>query len=122
MWTYQISTGVMASPKGERFIGYSGAGHSAVTGRNNPMMQRVVGAGPIPAGAYTIGAPHADAQTGPYTMDLDPKPGTETYGRSLFRCHGNNSTNDASHGCIILPPDARQAIWESGDHDLTVIA
>ena len=85
-------------------------------------MQDVPGKGPVPAGTYTIGQPHYSPNTGPYTMDLVPQPGTDTFGRSLFRIHGNNEANDASHGCIILPPDARHAVWESGDHDLLVVA
>lgn len=122
MWTYDISTGVMSGPLGQRFVGYSGAGHGLLSGRNNPAMQGVVGKGPIPVGRYVIGAPRNDVHTGPYTLDLDPLPTTETHGRSLFRIHGNNAENDASHGCIILPPDARRAIWQSGDDDLSVVA
>jgi hypothetical protein len=103
------------------FIGYSGAGHTMMEGRNNPSMQNVQNKGPIPCGIYDIGDPHYSATTGPYTMNLDPTPETNTYGRSLFRIHGNNERNDASHGCIILPPDARRAVWNSGDHQVTVV-
>lgn len=120
-WTYHIASGRMVNAADATvFQGYSGAGHSSAEGRNNPAMCNVVAKGPIPPGQYTIGAPHASPNTGPYTMNLDPKPGTNTFGRSAFRIHGNNAANDASHGCIILPPDARHAIWESGDHDLIV--
>jgi hypothetical protein len=41
-------------------------------------------------------------------MQLIPLPGNScpATGRdcSSFRVHGNNASNDASHGCIILPP------------------
>lgn len=121
-WTYQIATGKMTHlPDGETFVGYSGAGHALAEGRNNPAMVTAVAKGPIPPGVYVIGTPHVSPHTGPYTMNLDPAAGTDTHGRSAFRIHGNNAENDASHGCIILPPGARRAIWESGDHALTVI-
>lgn len=120
-WKYTISTGTME--RGDQvFQGYSGKGHSLIEGRNNPALVNAQGVGPIPMGEYTIGGPYNSTHTGPYTLTLDAKPGTETYGRSAFRIHGNNATNDASHGCIVLPPDARRAVWNSGDHDLTVVA
>lgn len=123
MWTYVIATGrVLDATQHPRFVGYSGAGHYQPEGRNNPEMTWAEGRGPIPVGRYTIGAPRPSDRLGPYVMNLDPAPGTDTKGRSLFRIHGNNAANDASHGCIILPPDARREIWESGDHALSVIA
>lgn len=122
-WTYRITDGAVLNKDGvKQFIGYSGAGHTLAEGRDNPNLQAAQAMGPIPVGSYYIGAPHLSPNTGPYTMDLTPAEGTNTFGRSLFRIHGNNATNDASHGCIILPPDARHAIWESGDHNLDVIA
>lgn len=122
-WTYRITDGqVFDKANTPVFIGYSGAGHTKAEGRNNASMQMVVAKGPIPVGDYLIGPPHLSPQTGPFTMNLDPMPGANTWGRSLFRIHGNNAENDASHGCVILPPDARHAIWESGDHLLHVIA
>jgi hypothetical protein len=53
-------------------------------------------------------------------MNLDPESGTEPFGRSLFRIHGDNASHDASHGCIILGPLVRRRIAESGDTELTV--
>jgi lipoprotein-anchoring transpeptidase ErfK/SrfK len=120
MWTYEITTGIMSNGT-MRFQGYSGAGHSPGEGRDNPAMQAMVGQGPIPVGNYMIGAPRDSARLGPYVMDLDPETGTNTFGRSLFRIHGNNATNDSSHGCVILPPDARHAIGQSGDTWLRVV-
>jgi len=120
-WTYQITSGRMVHEGGAVvFLGYSGAGHSSAEGRDNPAMCRTPGKGPIPPGDYAIGPPHTSPNTGPFTMDLEPAAGTNTFGRSLFRMHGNNQENDASHGCIILPPDARRAIWHSGDHTVVV--
>lgn len=123
MWTYRITDGVMTSAAGELvFRGYSGAGHTAAEGRNNPAMQAVPNHGPIPAGRYRIGAPRDSSNTGPLTLDLTPYADTRTYGRDLFRIHGNNARDDASHGCIILPPDARRCIADSGDRELEVVA
>jgi hypothetical protein len=48
--------------------------------------------------------------------------GHNALGRSLFRIHGDNAQNDASHGCVILPRNIRELIWNSGDRALTVIA
>lgn len=121
MWTYKIASGQMLGAAGQCFQGYSGAGHSLAEGRDNPQMVGTVGKGPIPPGHYTIGTPVQDVHTGPYSMHLTPEAGTDTLGRSAFLIHGNNAESDASHGCVIMPPDARHAIWESGDHELEVI-
>jgi hypothetical protein len=123
MWKYAITEHVMSSADGSvRFNGYSGAGRSLDEGRNNPEMTDVVDRGPITVGRYTIGPAHLSEHTGPLTMNLDPLPGQDTFGRSLFRIHGNNQANDASHGCIILPPDARRCISDSDDRELEVVA
>lgn len=122
MWTYRQHDGFVLDKTGAHVAtGYSGAGHSTATGRNNPDMDNVHNAGPIPRGRYTIGAPHVSPNTGPFTMNLTPEAGTETHGRGDFRIHGNNAENDASHGCIILGPDSRHLIWQSGDHEIEVV-
>lgn len=99
-------------------LGYSGCGE----GRNNPDAQKMHGVGPTPRGLWRIGDAYSHPQLGPICMNLTPKAGTETFGRDLFRIHGDNKTHDASHGCIILGPSIRQAIASSGDHDLEVVA
>jgi lipoprotein-anchoring transpeptidase ErfK/SrfK len=121
MWTYKIASGQMLGAGGQAFVGYSGAGHTLGEGRNNPVMADVAAKGPIPPGRYVIGVPHDSPHTGAYTMDLTPGRGTNTLGRSAFRIHGNNVENDASHGCIVLPPGARRAVWASGDRALEVV-
>jgi hypothetical protein len=52
-----------------------------------------------------------------------PDRGTETFGRSEFRIHGDSIAHPgmASHGCIILPRAVRDAIWRSGDRALEVV-
>jgi hypothetical protein len=53
-------------------------------------------------------------------MNLDPLPGTDMFGRSLFRIHGDNSAHNASHGCIILSRKLRDQIAASQDRLLDV--
>lgn len=115
MYQYEVKTGRWYGP-GMSGVGYSGHG----PGRNNPSMEAVQNVGPTPRGDYTIGHSYDDPHLGPIVMHLDPKSGTETFGRSLFRIHGNNAANDASHGCIILNHDLRLEIAHSGITDLKV--
>ena len=118
MWTWDQSAGTMTRGKSV-FRGYSGRD----AGKNNPALQRAAGIGPIPQGRWTIGAPYASRNTGPYTLPITACDGTDTCGRSAFRIHGDSiaSPGTASHGCIILPRLVREAVWNSGDHDLLVV-
>lgn len=124
---YEQSTGHWIGPTADSHaFGYSGHGE----GLNNPALQGVRAVGPIPRGKWKIQPPRDSDTTGPYTMKLlaaDAVPGDDTHqptGRGAFRIHGDNRAADmsASHGCIILPRKAREAIWASGDHDLEVVA
>lgn len=117
MWTYEQRTGILSRNDKIIATGYSGTGK----GRNNPDMEQTEGVGPIPAGKYTIGAEYRHPKLGPIVMNLDPEEGTNEWGRSLFRIHGNNAENDASHGCIILPRPIRQQIADSNDKELEVV-
>ena len=92
-------------------------------GRNNPAMASHRGVGPTPLGRYSVGAPHHSHHTGDYSMNLDPQPGTDTFGRTLLRVHGDSSQHpgQASDGCIIRPLHARQRIWTSQDHTIEVV-
>jgi len=87
---------------------YSGTG----PGRNNPDMQDVPNVGPIPQGPWQVGPPYNSPNTGPSTIPLTPLPGNQCSDTprdcSSFRIHGNNSSNDASTGCIVLPPNRTQ--------------
>lgn len=114
-WWYTQRTGVLLDPNGKAVAtGYSGTG----PGRNNPAMEHVERVGPIPCATYRIGKPYDSDKVGPYALPLTT---TEPiYGRSDFRIHGNNKENDASLGCIIMPPDIRRKIWASGDRVLVV--
>jgi hypothetical protein len=117
-WTYKQSTGDLNSDHDYEGRGYSGTGE----GRNNPAMQNVPDVGPIPVGTWNIGPAYDDDHLGPCVMHLDPAEGTETFGRSLFRIHGDNPQHDASHGCVILGPLIRRIISSSDDKTLVVVS
>lgn len=117
MWTYHQKTGDLHHNGVWQGIGYSGR----AGGRNNPDSQRIPNIGPVPQGKYHIGPAHDHPQLGPCVMNLDAVPGTNTFGRDLFRIHGDNTDHDASHGCIILGPAIRHAIRDGGDTDLDVM-
>jgi hypothetical protein len=86
-------------------------------------MQAAKGVGPIPRGKWRMAGVKDSPNTGPYTIVLEPLPGTDTCGRADFRIHGDSIANPgtASHGCIILARPQREAIWRSGDHMLEVV-
>lgn len=98
-------------------LGYSGCSE----GRNNPNLESRHDLGPIPRGYYHIGPAYHHPVLGPLTMNLTPDVLTDTFGRSLFRIHGNNAENDASHGCIILNKQTRLLVSQSSDRELNVI-
>lgn len=86
-------------------------------------MQDVPDVGPIPQGTYDIGSQYYNGHTGPGTMNLDPTEGTNTFGRDAFRIHGDNSrgNHSASHGCVVMPPNTRNQINNSGDNVFEVV-
>ena len=112
--TYSQSTGRMTcvnDQTGQQYYdetGYSGTGE----GRNNPAMQDVQDVGPIPQGEWQWGSPYDSPNTGPNTIPLTPLSGNQCFDSQRdcysFRAHGNNAENDASRGCIILPPNRTQ--------------
>lgn len=123
MWYYIQKTGWLLDHAGKlTATGYSG--HDA--GVNNPAVQEIRNVGPIPKGIYSLGAPIADHPTcGRFAIPLIPHSGDEMFGRSGFYIHGDDERHPgeevASDGCIIMPPDARHQVWDSGDHTLTVL-
>lgn len=117
MHQYQISTGEWTHDGISIGFGYSGLGPY----RNDPGSVALHGLGAIPPGDYSIGDEFDSPNTGPCVMRLTPKPGTNTYGRTDFELHGNNSTNTASRGCIIEAHSARVQVSQSTDKDLRVI-
>jgi hypothetical protein len=120
-WTYAQKSGQLQQDGKPVATGYSGAG----PGKNNPAMESVHNVGPIPQGDWTIqGPPVNTAGHGPFVLRLTAEPETETFGRSGFLIHGDSkqAPGEASQGCIILPRAVREQVWESGDHDLEVLA
>lgn len=121
MWKYEQSTGRMYDKTGKLVAtGYAGKGEH----KNKHADQNLVGVGPLPVGKYVITAPRTSAQTGPYAMPLDPNKDNVMFGRSSFQIHGDSikAPGTASSGCIIMPRNIRELIWNSGDHDLEVVA
>jgi len=119
-WTYSQKSGELQRDGQPVATGYSGSG----AGKNNPAMETVSSVGPIPAGDWTINGPPADSRDhGPYVLKLTPAAETETFGRSGFLMHGDSKEHPgcASHGCVILPRDVREQVWNSGDRELEVV-
>lgn len=120
VWRYEQSTGKMYRDgflSTRRCQGIPGK----TLHKNNPASQHVPFLGPIPRGQWRIGG-YTNSK-GPYTITLTPKPGTQTFGRTAFRIHGDSVSNpgEASEGCIILAPGLRLMIIHSGDTDLEVV-
>ncbi|WP_338492034.1 tlde1 domain-containing protein [Erwinia aphidicola] len=118
-WEYSQGTGVLRHNGSIVARGYSGVG----SGLNAPSMQQVERVGPIPEGFYRING--YNNHRGPYTVILDPIAGTNTFGRSAFRIHGDNASkppNSSSEGCIVInDAGIRQSILNSGDSILRVV-
>jgi hypothetical protein len=109
-WKYHSDTGVLESPTGFKLgDGYSGNG----AGLNNPAMENVPMHGPIPRGSWTINPFFDDPDgKGPVVAHLTPCVDTQTFGRSGFMIHGDNSAlnHSASEGCIVAPRFIRDQI------------
>lgn len=120
MWIYNQATGLLSRDNKKIYTGYSGYGHTLEEGRNNPLMENVAAKGPIPKGLWKITEKYDSNKVGKYALVLVPV-GHNAHKRSAFRIHGNNKSNNASNGCIILPLNIRELIWESGDRDLRVV-
>lgn len=128
---YEISTGRYRH--GAKILGTGYAGYDdgdgipePGEGKNDPTKQAVRAVGPIPVGRYRIHRPFKHPTAGPFTMRLEPLPGTDTKGRAGFLIHGDRSDlpGAASHGCIILPRAVREAIWAlclAGDDVVEVV-
>jgi hypothetical protein len=120
VWTYVQKTGELLRDGLHIAVGYSGWKN----GKNNPEMQNVEEAGPIPVGKYFIGTPHDTLTHGPFVLPLTPDPGNEMFGRSAFLMHGDSVVDPgtASRGCIIMSRAVRTEVAESGDKLLQVIS
>ncbi|EQC44170.1 RHS repeat-associated core domain-containing protein [Bacteriovorax sp. Seq25_V] len=129
-WIYVQSTGELyrvdesgARIPGTTFFGYSGAPGYV----NQSNAQNLRDLGPIPQGQYTIGS-QRNNRTNRGTdllnsLRLTPSANTDTFGRAGFIIHGSNNPNqqDASEGCPIFGPNARNTIGNSNDNILRVV-
>lgn len=109
MYTFFQSSGRINAPDGSLLgIGCAGQG----IGFNNPSMQGAPNIGPLPRGFYKIGPPHDHPKLGPLTMNLEPFPENEMFGRSKFRIHGYAKVHPelSSEGCIVQFHDVRKHI------------
>lgn len=121
MWIFEQGYGRLRDANGLGVgFGYSGHGE----GKNNPDLQHRPNVGPLPRGTYSINAPHTSGTHGPYVMALTPKATTQTFGHDGFLIHGDSiaAPGTASLGCLILARPLRERIWDSGDHELLVVA
>lgn len=121
MWTYHQSTGELFTADGERIgVGYAGHGE----GKNNPALQQVHDVGPLPRGKWLIGPAYTHPHLGPLTMNLTPMDGTQTFDRTDFRLHGESAKTPggSSLGCMVQPHVVREAVDQSRDKELEVVA
>jgi hypothetical protein len=120
MWVYLQKSGSLYHNDVHVADGYSGFSR----GKNNPSMQHVPGIGPIPQGAYLIGAESEDEKHGPVALHLVPLTGTETWQRTGFLVHGDSKSapGAASHGCIIVPRLIRDHMADQNDKLLIVLS
>lgn len=120
MWTYSQSTGHLSRDGVYVATGY--AGHPPHV--NDPNAQNASNVGPLPQGAYTIGAAFWSAHLGPLAMYLDPDKSNEMFGRGGFYIHGDSIQYPgfASNGCIVMAHEIRAQISTNKDKQLTVTA
>ncbi len=127
MWIYGQSSGVFESPTQTiEGVGYSGYPPHV----NDSAAEGLVNQGPIPCGNYTFLSPRDTPLHGAFVLPLLPDAATRAritaMGRDAdsFLCHGDSvdEPGSASRGCLILPRDIREAIWNSTDHALSVVA
>jgi hypothetical protein len=55
---------------------------------------------------------------------MSPDAFNAMHGRSAFGVHGDgvHDPGEASEGCLIFDLATRQAIWNSGDHNLVIVS
>ena len=104
---YYISSGRFVFPDGSTMICYSGVPEY----RNNPDAINLQDRGPIPTGAFYITG--VTSSKGPNTIVLQPDGNNNMYGRHSFLIHGDNSSGNASQGCIVMGPTGRQKVVDA---------
>lgn len=119
-WRYVQASGELL--RGDVILATGYAGYEEA--RNQPDLETIPNRGPLPRGWYRMGPAVHHAELGPLAIPLAPLPGTVTWGRSGFYVHGDSAERPgaASHGCIVLPRAAREALAKSSDRLLEVVA
>jgi hypothetical protein len=114
---YSQTTGQLTLDGQEIGKGYAGKGD----GKNNSAREKEKNVGPIPAGLWKIGKAR-EFKGMKDCFDLTPD-GHNAHKRSGFLIHGDSKAHPgtASEGCIILGPDVRKKIAESGITRLRVV-
>ena len=125
MWTFEITTGKFYDPTGAYVsTGYAGGNCGKnPEGIDNPADEGLKDIGPLPEGLYTLGTPVAHSQLGAFAIPLIPDPSNDMKGRGGFYLHGDTTPpGNASEGCIVQPLTTRNAVWQSADHQIQVVA
>ena len=118
---YSQSTGYISTDSGALIArGWAGNGD----GKNNPSMQEVHNAGPLPRGVYKVGPWEENHPgLGPLVAHLEQIEG-DTFGRSPFYIHGPAvdpaKYGQESRGCIVIPRDMRMAVRARNPDTITV--
>ena len=99
--TLWVVNGGYAAPVAQ---GYSGRG----VGRDNPERQHERNVGPLPQGTYHMQQLVNRRFVSP-AIKVTQIEG-ETFGRSGFWIHGDNTTRDTSEGCIVVDRATRECI------------
>lgn len=122
MIIFDHKAGTLEDDGGNVISAHIWSGHASA--RNDASRVKEHGIGMIPLGDYEIGPLRDSPNLGRDVMNLDPIHGTNTFGRSLFRIHGDTANDfgfTASDGCIIAPHDVRLEVNKDLDRILRVL-
>ena len=100
-------------------VGYAGRGEH----KNRPDSQAERGLGPLPVGFYRVQSPVDHPRLGPLAFRLVAYRNNQMFGRSGFYIHGDSrkEPGNASHGCVIVNRDCREAVLHYGVKYLEVV-
>lgn len=92
-------------------VGYAGRGLA----KNNPDMQEIHFAGPLPRGWYTLVGPYDHPHLGPLCFNLTSDVTNKMFGRDDFRLHADaiDDPGNASDGCIVMNKTVRTKVASS---------
>jgi hypothetical protein len=123
MFTYDQASGVLTFADGRTAKGWAG-NNEIGPDMNNPDAQFVKDHGPLCQGFYTIQGPFDDPHLGKLAFKLIPDADDDLEGRGGFCIHGAEFAHPelSSDGCMIMDHPTRQAIADSGDTRLQVVA